>query len=176
MGVGGAGGLFSGGSLGGNVYIFPADDGIPRKVGTRKRGVYTVYVVNLGNAALILQGGGIPMGRGGGVDRSMICVHIDARHRRRRIFMERSIGQQIGSLLAMQGGGDLGYVEIWREGGPRHRYRGTVGSFLEKPENRSGTWLIDGGWGKDGIGPMHVRWNTEYGEWEKGGFDGWFWD
>lgn len=64
-----------------------------------------------------------------------------------------------------------GFVCIWRKGdrGDVARYGTTVGEFLSHPENQSGTWLIDGGWGGP-PGPIHVRWNGT--QWESGGFCG----
>ena len=89
----------------------------------------------------------------------------------------RPIHEQIGESLANEDGGGFGFVCIWRkfEDDPdkkeNYAYRGTVGEFLSKPENQSGTWLIDGGWGGP-PGPIHVRWNEETKEWKNGGFCG----
>lgn len=47
----------------------------------------------------------------------------------------------------------------------------TVGEWLSMPENQSGTWLIDGGWGGP-PGPIHVRWDEAQRCWENGGFCG----
>lgn len=63
---------------------------------------------------------------------------------------------------------------IWRRGqvgdSPTYRCGMSVGEFLSDPQNQSGTWLIDGGWGGP-PGPIHVRWH-ESGYWENGGYCG----
>lgn len=48
-------------------------------------------------------------------------------------------------------------VAIWRRGEVSTPREGTVGEFLERPDNQSGTWLIDGGWGGP-PGPVEVDW------------------
>lgn len=74
--------------------------------------------------------------------------------------------------LIKEDGGGYGFVCIWHLGdnGPSAR-KCTVGEWLTMPENRSGTWLIDGGWGGP-PGPIHVRWNEADQCWESGGFGG----
>jgi hypothetical protein len=84
----------------------------------------------------------------------------------------RSIEEQIGATLANEDGGELGLVCIWREGDNGCVARKcTVKDWLSRPENQSGTWLIDGGWGGP-PGPIHVRWAETRQEWENGGFCG----
>lgn len=89
----------------------------------------------------------------------------------------RPIAEQIGANLASEGGGEFGFVCIWRKNddplndGSPHDRRLTVGEFLSIPENQQGVWLIDGGWGGP-PGPIHVRWDAEKKEWENGGFCG----
>lgn len=64
-------------------------------------------------------------------------------------------------------------VSIWRmppDGTDSSRHC-TVGEFLSLPENQSGTWRIDGGWGGP-PGPIHVRWNEIDLCWENGGYCG----
>ena len=75
------------------------------------------------------------------------------------------------ALIAENGGG-FGFVCIWRigEGGDNAR-KCTVGDWLSNPENQSGTWLIDGGWGGP-PGPIHVRWGEADKAWENGGYCG----
>jgi hypothetical protein len=59
---------------------------------------------------------------------------------------------------------------IWRaDKSAEHRITTSVGEFLSRPENQSGTWLIDAGWGGP-PGPIHVRWNGT--DWDNGGFCG----
>lgn len=53
-------------------------------------------------------------------------------------------------------------VAIWRRGHNPLMWDGTVGEFLERSDNQSGTWLIDGGWGGP-PGPIEVDWID--GEW-----------
>lgn len=47
--------------------------------------------------------------------------------------------------------------------------RCSVGEFLSLPENQSGGWLIDGGWGGP-PGPIYVHWDN--GVWVNWGFCG----
>lgn len=89
----------------------------------------------------------------------------------------KNIEQQIGERLANERGGAFGFVCIWRkkgdpldDGGENNR-NCSVGEFLSRPENQSGLWLIDGGWGYP-PGPVHVKWNEITMEWENGGFLG----
>lgn len=64
-------------------------------------------------------------------------------------------------------------VFIWRQGesetlaNPRTRKMVTVGEFLGRPDNQSGSWLIDAGWGGP-PGPIRVRWVD--GDWVYDGF------
>lgn len=72
-------------------------------------------------------------------------------------------------LIAEDGAG-FGFVCIWRKGDHGEDARHcTVGEFLSRPENQSGTWLIDGGWGGP-PGPIYVRWDGS--AWEFGGYGG----
>jgi hypothetical protein len=81
--------------------------------------------------------------------------------------LDRStLGQLPESLIAEDGGG-FGFVCIWRLGVSGDSAREcAVGEFLSRPENQSGAWLIDGGWGSP-PGPIQVRWNGV--EWENRG-------
>ncbi len=73
------------------------------------------------------------------------------------------------SLLNERGMPGIG-VAIWRKDRSQdYLVKTSVGEFLAKPENQSGTWLIDGGWGGP-PGPIYVRWNGS--DWENGGFGG----
>jgi len=78
-----------------------------------------------------------------------------------------SVLSKLPESLINESGGGFGFVCIWRKGvyGSSARMM-TVGKFLSLPENQSGIWLIDGGWGGP-PGPIHVRWNGV--EWEYGG-------
>ena len=59
-------------------------------------------------------------------------------------------------------------VAIWRKGQHDNVMQTcTVGEFLSRPENCSGEWLIDGGWGGP-PGPLLVKWGD--GRWI---FRGW---
>jgi hypothetical protein len=60
-------------------------------------------------------------------------------------------------------------VAIWRKGKPAYYEKESVGIFLSRPENQSGDWYIDGGWGGP-PGPIVVRWDGS--EWIYGGFCG----
>ena len=82
------------------------------------------------------------------------------------------IEEQIGERLARENGGGYGFVCIWRKDRSIDiSFKGTVGEWLSMPENQSGTWLIDGGWGGP-PGAIHVRWDDDKKEWENGGFCG----
>jgi len=87
--------------------------------------------------------------------------------------MARTIAEQIGATLANECGMAGIGVAFWRpsHGAPTTYFKGPAGEFLGRPENRSGTWCIDGGWGGP-PGPIHVRWNEQLSEWENGGFCG----
>ncbi len=76
------------------------------------------------------------------------------------------------TLIAENGGG-FGFVCIWRmpRDGSDSARKCTVGDWLSRPENQSGTWLIDGGWGGP-PGPIHVRWNEADQAWDNGGYCG----
>lgn len=50
-------------------------------------------------------------------------------------------------------------------------YHGPVRDWLSRPDNHSGTWLIDGGWGGP-PGHIHVTWNDETKAWDNEGFGG----
>lgn len=59
-------------------------------------------------------------------------------------------------------------VAIWREGENCSCRKMSVGEFLSLPENQSGSWLIDGGWGGP-PGPLVVQWGQD-GAWRLLGF------
>lgn len=48
----------------------------------------------------------------------------------------------------------------------------SVGEFLSRPENQSGEWLIDGGWGGP-PGAIKVSWDDDSQDWENLGFPPW---
>ncbi len=74
--------------------------------------------------------------------------------------------------LTDERGGSYGFVCIWRGASDEDSGRTcSVGEFLAKPENQSGTWMIDGGWGGP-PGPIHVRWDDTAKAWENGGYCG----
>ena len=80
--------------------------------------------------------------------------------------------RNLGETLINEHGGPFGFVCIWRpDQSVDVKFTGTVGEWLSKNENQSGTWLIDGGWGGP-PGPIHVRWNEAESAWENGGFGG----
>lgn len=64
-------------------------------------------------------------------------------------------------------------VAIWRLGKNGTYTDLTVGEFLSKPENQSGTWFIDGGWGGP-PGPIVVDWDDENKCWINQGYNGRF--
>lgn len=80
---------------------------------------------------------------------------------------------QLPKSLIAENGGAFGFVCIWRTDRPAGessaRYGISVGDWLSQPENQSGTWLIDGGWGGP-PGPVHVRWDGD--KWINGGYCG----
>jgi hypothetical protein len=74
--------------------------------------------------------------------------------------------------LRDENGGFYGFVMIWRRGQSiREGYRRgvTVEQFLSHPDNLSGSWLIDGGWGGP-PGPLRVDWLDEEFRWECKGY------
>ena len=80
--------------------------------------------------------------------------------------------RNLSPTLIGEDGGGFGFVCIWRDGDHGDSARKcTVGEWLSRPENKSGTWLIDGGWGGP-PGPIHVRWNEVEQAWDNGGFCG----
>lgn len=80
--------------------------------------------------------------------------------------------QNLHQSLIDEAGGSFGFVCIWRRGETGDDARKcTVGEWLSRPENQSGTWLIDGGWGGP-PGPIHVRWDESAQAWENGGYCG----
>lgn len=79
--------------------------------------------------------------------------------------------RNLSPQLIAENGGAFGFVCIWRKGESGGARQTTVGDFLSCPENQSGTWLIDGGWGGP-PGPIHVRWNEAEGAWDNGGYCG----
>ena len=62
-------------------------------------------------------------------------------------------------------------VAIKRDGGDSNFVQESVGLFLSKEENQSGTWRIDGGWGGP-PGPIVVKWDPDAKVWINGGFCG----
>lgn len=62
-------------------------------------------------------------------------------------------------------GGECGFINIWRLGKSSSKRHCTVGEWLSKPENQSGTWLIDPKW-STAIGPISVVWNDVNKNWE----------
>jgi len=80
--------------------------------------------------------------------------------------------RHLPKTLADENGAGFGFVCIWRpKRSDGNHEASSVGEFLSRPENQSGTWLIDGGWGGP-PGPIHVRWNDAEAAWENGGFNG----
>lgn len=80
--------------------------------------------------------------------------------------------RNLSDTLINENGGAFGFVCIWRKGDHSDSARTcSVGEWLSRPENQSGTWLIDGGWGGP-PGPLHVRWDAAQQAWESGGFCG----
>jgi hypothetical protein len=74
------------------------------------------------------------------------------------------------SLRRESGSPSIG-VALWRPdrplGEPAKWHVGTVEEFLSRPENQSGIWLIDGGWGGP-PGPLTVAWTGK--DWENCGW------
>jgi len=81
--------------------------------------------------------------------------------------------RELPATLVSESGSGFGFVCIWRypRDGTDSAKTCTVGEWLSKPENQSGTWMIDGGWGGP-PGPIHVRWSEEKQCWENGGYCG----
>lgn len=78
--------------------------------------------------------------------------------------------REISETLLQENGGSFGFVCIWRKGDSGETARRmTVGEFLADPQNQSGDWYIDGGWGGP-PGPIVVRWNGSH--WINGGYCG----
>ena len=73
------------------------------------------------------------------------------------------------ALIEERGTPEVG-VAISRSGGKVVYVKYSVGEFLSQPENMSGEWYIDGGWGGP-PGPIKVVWNGHY--WENHGFPPW---
>lgn len=76
--------------------------------------------------------------------------------------------------LVREKGGKYGFVCIWRmpRDGSDEARRCTVGDFLNRPENASGSWYIDGGWGGP-PGPIRVDWDDSKKAWVNRGFPPW---
>lgn len=75
---------------------------------------------------------------------------------------------ELPELLVNENGGSYGFVCIWRKGQKEDSARKcTVGDFLAKSENQSGSWYIDGGWGGP-PGPIRVDWDGN--KWVNAGF------
>jgi hypothetical protein len=76
---------------------------------------------------------------------------------------------KLPDVLIHENGGGYGFVCIWRHGDSTRdsARRCTVEEFLSQPENQSGVWYIDGGWGGP-PGPIMVSW--ENGQWINYGF------
>ncbi len=83
--------------------------------------------------------------------------------------LDRSTLGRLPERLIAEDGLGFGFVAIWRPGETAGYRECCVGEFLARPENQSGTWLIDGGWGGP-PGPIHVRWDGR--AWECGGYCG----
>lgn len=81
--------------------------------------------------------------------------------------------KNLPSSLINETGMSVG-VCIWRDGDHGdHTYRKcSVGEFLSRPENQSGDWYIDGGWGGP-PGPIRVQWILPEGPWINLGFPPW---
>ena len=65
--------------------------------------------------------------------------------------------RNLPKALINENGGAFGFVCIWRspKDGSDESRKCTVGEFLSKQENQSGSWFIDGGWGGP-PGPIRV--------------------
>ncbi|MDE2101666.1 MAG: hypothetical protein KGL39_30750, partial [Patescibacteria group bacterium] len=91
---------------------------------------------------------------------------IELSEKMKKLKRKVGLGETLSNERGMPGVG----VCIWRPDGTEdHCVQTNVGEFLSRPENQSGTWLIDGGWGGP-PGPIHVRWNGT--DWDNGGFCG----
>ena len=78
--------------------------------------------------------------------------------------LKRKVG--LGETLSNERGMPGVGVYIWRpDRTEKHCVQTSVGEFLSRPENQSGIWLIDGGWGGP-PGTIHVQWNgTDWDMW-----------
>ena len=82
----------------------------------------------------------------------------------------------LSETLRKEDGGGFGSVVICRaKGDPLgddfdSARKCTVEEWLLKPENQSGEWFIDGGWGGP-PGPIKVKWDGE--KWINKGFPPW---
>jgi hypothetical protein len=80
--------------------------------------------------------------------------------------------RNLTEMLIKEDGGGFGFVCIWRPDDKGDSARKcTVGEWLSMPENQSGEWRIDGGWGYP-PGSIHVRWNEADKCWDNGGYCG----
>lgn len=79
--------------------------------------------------------------------------------------------RNLPKTLIDENGGSFGYVCIWRSPKDDDDYarKCSVGEFLSKKENQSGTWYIDGGWGGP-PGPIRVDWDEQNQCWINKGF------
>lgn len=66
---------------------------------------------------------------------------------------------------------DYDFVCVWRpdQHTGEDARKGTLAQWLTRPENQSGQWLIDGGWGGP-PGPVCVRWDEETHQWRNRGY------
>lgn len=61
-------------------------------------------------------------------------------------------------------------VSFFRINGIGGNFNESVESFLSKPENFGGSWMIDGGWGGP-PGPVVVRWDEAARCWDQLGYN-----
>ncbi len=84
--------------------------------------------------------------------------------------MVRSIEDQVGTELAKEHGGRLGFVRIFRPYTINRDdcivHRGLVENFLLNPSNRYGMWIIELS-GSSRPSLIGVRWNQDAKEWER---------
>lgn len=85
--------------------------------------------------------------------------------------MTRPIADQIGTPLASLNGKEMPICIFRIDRSIEISHKGSVEEWLSMPENQSGLWLIDGGWGGP-PGAIHVRWNAFKHEWVNGGYCG----
>ena len=81
--------------------------------------------------------------------------------------------RNLPDTLINENGGGFGFVCIWRKDDHGNSSRTcSVGEWLSRAENQSGTWLIDGGWGGP-PGPIRVDWDEGAAVWRNRGFPPW---